>query len=110
MLYFPAANHSKALENIGTALAADGALMLGAGKTVLGYVLEPGRRFMSDCFEILPEVRSLYRLVRDEKRQILSADQARPLTLAENLGGIRAMIRPKFFPIACLILQRGIGR
>ena len=53
MLYFPAASRTKTLENLASALAPDGALMLGAGETVLGY---------TNRFEILPGVRSLYRL------------------------------------------------
>lgn len=61
LLYFPAANRSRALDNIGSAIAPDGALMLGAGETVLGY---------SNQFEILPEVRSLYRLCAIEPHQL----------------------------------------
>lgn len=62
MLYFPGTNRARALANLAGALAPDGALMLGAGETVLGY---------SDRFEILPGVRSLYRLAAAEPRQIL---------------------------------------
>ncbi|WP_299327685.1 CheR family methyltransferase [Parasphingopyxis sp.] len=62
MLYFPGINRAKALANLARALAPDGALMLGAGETVLGY---------SDRFEILPGVRSLYRLAAAEPPQIL---------------------------------------
>ncbi|MEM8694628.1 MAG: protein-glutamate O-methyltransferase CheR [Pseudomonadota bacterium] len=53
LLYFPAVNRSRALANAAGAMAQDGALMLGAGETVLGY---------SDRFEILPGVSSVYRL------------------------------------------------
>jgi chemotaxis protein methyltransferase CheR len=63
LLYFPASNRSKALQNIASAMMPDGALMLGAGETVLGY---------SDRFEILPGVRSLYRHSSIEPRQISS--------------------------------------
>ncbi len=63
LLYFPQANRSLALENIATALASDGGLMLGAGETVLGY---------TDRFEILPGVRSLYQLSPAEPLQISS--------------------------------------
>jgi chemotaxis protein methyltransferase CheR len=61
LLYFPAANRGKALDWMSRALAPDGALMLGAGETVLGYC---------DRFEILPGARSLYRLAPPEKRQL----------------------------------------
>lgn len=64
LLYFPAANRSAALQNIATALAPDGGLILGAGETVLGY---------TDRFKILPGVRSLYQLSPDEPQQISSA-------------------------------------
>lgn len=64
LLYFPVANRSAALENIASALASDGSLMLGAGETVLGY---------TDRFEILPGVRSLYRLAAADTPQISSA-------------------------------------
>lgn len=64
MLYFPTTNRARALANLADALASDGALMLGAGETVLGY---------SDRFEILAGVRSLYRLSTAEPRQILRA-------------------------------------
>lgn len=63
LLYFPTANRSQALENIASALAPDGALMLGAGETVLGY---------SERFEILPGVRSLYRQAPAEPVRKLS--------------------------------------
>ena len=53
LLYFPAENRSRALANAAKVLAPDGALMLGAGETVLGY---------TDAFEILPGVSSVYRL------------------------------------------------
>ena len=53
LLYFPAENRCRALANSAKALAQDGALMLGAGETVLGY---------TDAFEILPGVSSVYRL------------------------------------------------
>ncbi|QLC21614.1 protein-glutamate O-methyltransferase CheR [Parasphingopyxis sp. CP4] len=53
LLYFPAENRSRALANAARILAPDGALMLGAGETVLGY---------TDAFEILPGVSSVYRL------------------------------------------------
>jgi chemotaxis protein methyltransferase CheR len=61
LLYFPAANRSKALDWMSRALAPDGALMLGAGETVLGYC---------DRFEILPGARSLYRLAPREQRPL----------------------------------------
>lgn len=53
LLYFPAENRSRALANVAKTIAPDGALMLGAGETVLGY---------TDAFEILPGVSSVYRL------------------------------------------------
>lgn len=64
LLYFPAANRSVALQNIASALAPDSGLMLGAGETVLGY---------TDRYEIMPGVRSLYRLAADDAPQISSA-------------------------------------
>lgn len=61
LLYFPPDNRKRALENIAGALAPDGALMLGAGETVLGYC---------DKLEILPGVRSLYRLAKAEPERL----------------------------------------
>lgn len=53
LFYLPAANRRIALDRLARALAPDGALMLGAGETVLGY---------SESFTIGPEARGLYRL------------------------------------------------
>lgn len=63
LLYFPAVNRSAALQNIAAVLAPDGALILGAGETVLGY---------TDRFRILPGVRSLYQLALPKPQQISS--------------------------------------
>lgn len=61
LIYFPPENRTKALDWMAQVLAPDGALMLGAGETVLGY---------SDRFEILPGARSLYRLAAEQPRRL----------------------------------------
>ncbi len=65
LLYFPPPNRAAALDNIARVLAPHGALMLGAGETVLGY---------NDRYTYLPDARSLYCLKpREENPSALSA-------------------------------------
>ena len=65
LLYFSPAARSAAFDRLGQAIAPDGALMLGAGETVIGQ---------TDAFESDPECRGLY----------LRAPEARPLRRAAS--------------------------